>query len=111
MTGTMDREPSGSPQESEPEGSRSMTVKKRSIVIAGHGTSVSLEQAFWDALKDIAAKDGVSLAALVAQVDETRGAANLSSALRVFALERAVARPSPAYPQSSASGGNIVEPS
>lgn len=64
-------------------------VKKRSIVIAGHGTSVSLEQAFWDALKEIAARDGVSLATLVAQVDASRGAANLSSALRVHALDEA----------------------
>jgi len=67
----------------------SVRVTKRSIVVAGHRTSVSLEDAFWRALKDMAAKDGVSLAALVAQVDARRGEANLSSALRVFALERA----------------------
>lgn len=67
-------------------------VKKRSIVIAGHGTSVSLEQAFWNLLKDISVEDGVSLAALVARVDAARGPANLSSALRVFALQRALAR-------------------
>lgn len=63
---------------------------KHSVVIAGHRTSVSLEDAFWRALKDIAAKDGVSLAALVARVDAGRGEANLSSALRVFVLERAM---------------------
>jgi len=63
-------------------------VKKHSLVIAGHRTSVSLEAAFWDALKRIAATDGCSLAALVARVDAERGAANLSSALRVYALER-----------------------
>lgn len=68
----------------------SVRVVKRSIVIAGHRTSVSLEDAFWRALKEIAAQEGASLAALVAQVDAGRGAANLSSALRVFALERAV---------------------
>ena len=66
-------------------------VVKHSIVIAGHRTSVSLEDAFWRALKDIAAMDGLSLAALVARVDAGRGGANLSSALRVFALERALA--------------------
>ena len=60
----------------------------RSIVIAGHRTSVSLEDAFWRTLKEIAAQNGVSLAALVATVDAQRGDANLSSALRVFALER-----------------------
>ncbi|QGM97639.1 ribbon-helix-helix domain-containing protein [Methylocystis parvus] len=64
-------------------------VVKHSIVIAGHRTSVSLEEPFWRALKEIAATDGVSLAGLVARVDEGRGTANLSSALRVFALERA----------------------
>ena len=63
-------------------------VIKRSIVIAGHRTSVSLEDAFWRTLKEIAAQNGVSLAALVATVDAQRGDANLSSALRVFALER-----------------------
>ncbi len=63
-------------------------VVKRSIVIAGHRTSVSLEEAFWSALKRIAASDGLSLAGLVAQVDAGRGEANLSSALRVYALER-----------------------
>jgi predicted DNA-binding ribbon-helix-helix protein len=66
-------------------------VVKHSIVIAGHRTSVSLEEPFWRALKEIATTRGVSLAALVAQVDAGRGAANLSSALRVFALENAMA--------------------
>jgi predicted DNA-binding ribbon-helix-helix protein len=67
-------------------------VKKHSIVIAGHKTSVSLERAFWDALKAEAERDRISLAALVARVDLERGAANLSSALRVYALARAQAR-------------------
>ncbi len=62
------------------------SVKKRSLVIAGHRTSVSLEEAFWEALKEIAAREGVSLAALAARVDAERGSANLSSALRVFVL-------------------------
>jgi predicted DNA-binding ribbon-helix-helix protein len=68
-------------------------VRKHSLVIAGHKTSVSLEAAFWDALKEIAKDEGVSLAALVARIDASRRGANLSSALRVFALERAMARP------------------
>ncbi len=63
-------------------------VVKRSIVISGHQTSVSLEEAFWVALKRLAAADGTSLAGLVAKVDAERGEANLSSALRVHALER-----------------------
>ena len=60
---------------------------KRSVKVAGHATSISLEQAFWAALKDIAAQDGRPLAALIAEVDATR-AGNLSSALRVHVLER-----------------------
>ena len=93
----MDREPPGSQEKSEPGVSRSndarscVRVVKHSIVIAGHRTSVSLEDAFWRVLKDIAAQEGVSLAALVAHVDAGRGGANLSSALRVFALERVMA--------------------
>ena len=65
-------------------------IVKHSVVIAGHRTSVSLEDAFWRALKDISAQDGVSLAALISRVDAGRGEANLSSALRVFVLERAL---------------------
>lgn len=62
-------------------------VVKRSIVIAGHRTSVSLEDPFWRALKVIADENGSSLAKLVTQIDATRGAANLSSAIRVFVLD------------------------
>jgi len=61
-------------------------VIKRSVAIAGHRTSVSLEAPFWDALKDIAAVRGASVQALVAEIDAGRGGANLSSAIRVFVL-------------------------
>lgn len=70
----------------------SSRVVKHSVVIAGHRTSVSLEDAFWRALKDIAALEGLSLAALIARVDAGRGEADLSSALRVYVLERALGR-------------------
>jgi predicted DNA-binding ribbon-helix-helix protein len=60
-------------------------MRKHSLVIAGHATSVSLEPEFWDALKEIAEKRGLSLAALVAEIDAGR-AENLSSALRLFVL-------------------------
>jgi predicted DNA-binding ribbon-helix-helix protein len=73
---------------SEAQDASSRRVVKHSVVIAGHRTSVSLEDAFWRALKDIAGQEGVSLAALIARVDAGRGEANLSSALRVFVLER-----------------------
>ena len=66
--------------------------KKRSITIAGHKTSISLEAAFWSVLRGLAAEEGSSLAALVAKVDAGRGKTNLSSALRVYALERAARR-------------------
>lgn len=62
-------------------------VRKRSMVIAGHRTSISLEGAFWSALQDLAREKGVSVSALVAEIDGRRGAANLSSALRVHILE------------------------
>ena len=61
---------------------------KHSLTLKGHRTSVSLEDVFWRVLKDCAAQRGVSLAALVADIDAGRGAANLSSALRVFVVRR-----------------------
>ncbi len=60
---------------------------KRSLTIAGHRTSLALERAFWRRLEELAAARGVSLSGLVAEIDAARGRANLSSALRVFALE------------------------
>lgn len=60
-------------------------MKKRSVLIAGHPTSVSLEGEFWDALKDIAAIRGVSVNALIEEIDAGR-TGNLSSAIRVFVL-------------------------
>lgn len=64
-------------------------VVKRSLSIAGHRTSVSLEEIFWDELRAIAQARGQSTASLVAEVDSARGEANLSSALRVFVLQQA----------------------
>jgi predicted DNA-binding ribbon-helix-helix protein len=62
-------------------------VIKRSIVIAGHKTSVSLEDAFWQALKEIAAARRVSLTELIAAIDGSRRDGNLSSAIRLFVLD------------------------
>ncbi|HJO75684.1 MAG TPA: ribbon-helix-helix domain-containing protein [Rhodospirillales bacterium] len=64
-------------------------IRKRSVTIAGHATSVSLEQAFWQQLKEIAERRGLSLNAQIAEIDQQRPAAtpgNLSSAIRVFVL-------------------------
>ena len=61
-------------------------IKKRSVNIAGHATSVSLEDAFWTRLNAIAKKRRTSLSRIIRDIDETR-TGNLSSALRVFVLE------------------------
>jgi predicted DNA-binding ribbon-helix-helix protein len=61
-------------------------VIKRSIVIAGHKTSVSLEDEFWVGLKEIAAARGITLSDLVASIDTGRQHGNLSSAIRLFVL-------------------------
>ncbi len=60
---------------------------KRSLSIAGHRTSLSLEPEFWEALQAAAAVRGVSASALVAEIDQTRGSRNLSSAVRVWILK------------------------
>jgi len=62
-------------------------VVKRSIVIAGHKTSVSLEDAFWKGLKEIAAERNVTLSELVASIDSDRQHGNLSSGIRLFVLD------------------------
>jgi predicted DNA-binding ribbon-helix-helix protein len=67
-------------------------VIKRSIVIAGHKTSISLEDAFWQGLKDIAAERCTTLSDLVASIDSGRRLGNLSSAIRLFVLDHFQAR-------------------
>ena len=62
------------------------TLHKRSVRIAGHATSVSLEPVFWQALTEIARRRGLATAALLAQIDAERGG-NLASAIRVFVLD------------------------
>jgi len=62
-------------------------VVKRSIVIAGHKTSVSLEDAFWKGLKEIAGGRDMTLSDLVATIDSERQHGNLSSAIRLFVLD------------------------
>jgi len=63
-------------------------VVKRSIVLAGHKTSVSLEDAFWEGLKDIAKTKRKTLSDLVSGIDLDRERGNLSSALRLFVLNQ-----------------------
>jgi len=63
------------------------SVVKRSIVIASHKTSVSLEDAFWSSLKEIASERDETLSNLVAKIDADRQHGNLSSAIRLFVLD------------------------
>jgi predicted DNA-binding ribbon-helix-helix protein len=76
-------------------------VIKRSIVIAGHKTSVSLEDAFWKGLKDIAVGRHTTLSDLVASIDSGRRHGNLSSAIRLFVLDHFQA-----HPDGHSEGGN-----
>jgi len=75
---------------------RSLVVK-RSIVIGEHKTSISLEDAFWSALKEIATNQKVTLSVLVTRIKHERKHPNLSSAIRLFVLEyyRLLARVKP----------------
>lgn len=63
-------------------------IVKRSIVIGGHKTSVSLEDAFWRAMKEIARAERKTLSQLVSEIDKSRVQSNLSSAIRLFVLDR-----------------------
>ena len=69
-----------------------MRPEKRSFSIQGHRTSISLEAAFWSALKTAAAEDGLTLAGLINAIDKDRGSAGLSSAVRVWILKRSQTR-------------------
>jgi predicted DNA-binding ribbon-helix-helix protein len=68
-------------------GTQKSRVLKRSVVNAGHKTSISLEDAFWDALREIAAARGVTTAALVSTINTNRQHSNLSSAIRLIVLD------------------------
>ena len=62
-------------------------VVKRSIVVAGHKTSVSLEEAFWNGMKEISGLRNMTLSELVGEIDSNRQQGNLSSAIRLFVLD------------------------
>jgi predicted DNA-binding ribbon-helix-helix protein len=85
-------------------------VVKRSIVIAGHKTSVSLEDAFWRGLKEIAAARNVTLSDLVATIDGGRRQGNLSSAIRLFVLEYYRSQSGAERDRSESAASNIVPP-
>jgi predicted DNA-binding ribbon-helix-helix protein len=67
-------------------------IVKRSVVINGHKTSVSLEQPFWDIVREVAQTEHKTVSTLLREIDEARRHANLSSAVRIFVLEHVRAR-------------------
>jgi predicted DNA-binding ribbon-helix-helix protein len=67
-------------------------LKKRSVKIAGHATSLTLEEPFWNALKEIAAHEGKTVTHIIESVDADRTETNLSSAMRVYILEFYISR-------------------
>ena len=62
-------------------------MKKRSVNIHGHQTSISMEKEFWDALKDVATTENLSINKLIAKIDDARENNNLSSAIRIYILK------------------------
>jgi predicted DNA-binding ribbon-helix-helix protein len=76
------------------------TIIKRSIRVDGRNTSVTLEDAFWNSLKEIAHQQNETVTQLVARIDADRKAANLSSVLRVFVLQ---------YFQDQCAGSELVD--
>jgi predicted DNA-binding ribbon-helix-helix protein len=77
-------------------------VVKRSIVVAGHKTSVSLEEAFWNGMKEISGERNMTLSELVGEIDSKRQQGNLSSAIRLFVLDHFKSRAA----TGSGSGGD-----
>jgi len=69
------------------------TIVKRSIMISGRRTSISLEEPFLSALKEIAKRNSTTLSSVVAQIESSRQYGNLSSAIRLFVLEHSRGRP------------------
>jgi predicted DNA-binding ribbon-helix-helix protein len=79
-------------------------IVKRSVVINGHKTSVSLEEPFWTLVREIAEGERLSVSALLREIDSQRRHANLSSAIRVYVLETVRARADAAERQAPTSG-------
>jgi predicted DNA-binding ribbon-helix-helix protein len=70
----------------QPQGRKNSSVVKRSVIRNGHKSSISLEDQFWDALREIAEHEHMAISTLVAHIDHNRTTSNLSSAIRVFVL-------------------------
>ena len=83
-------------------------VVKRSIVVAGHKTSVSLEEAFWNGMKEISAARGLTLSELVGEIDGGRAQGNLSSAIRLYVLNYFRTRTQPRSAESRAEPESVL---
>jgi len=81
-------------------------VVKRSIVVAGHKTSVSLEEAFWNGMKEISALRNITLSELVGEIDGSRQQGNLSSAIRLFVLDHFRSKAGTAVPPQADSSAH-----
>ena len=84
------------------------SVVKRSIVVGGHKTSVSLEDAFWNLLKEIAKGRDETVSDLVGEIDTDRQHGNLSSAIRLFVLDRVRDQAFPADAEHASQQTNMV---
>ena len=82
-------------------------VVKRSIVVAGHKTSVSLEEAFWNGMKEISGLRNMTLSELVGEIDGNRQQGNLSSAIRLFVLDYFRTRAMPPAPAGRAAAARL----
>lgn len=82
-------------------------VVKRSVIIGGHKTSVSLEDAFWRGLKEVADGQHTTLSHMVAEIDRCRQHGNLSSAIRLFVLDHVRAQ-TPVPKQSNSAGEGMI---
>jgi predicted DNA-binding ribbon-helix-helix protein len=69
------------------QGRKNSSVIKRSVIRNGHKSSISLEDQFWDALREIAEQKDIAISTLVAAIDRSRTTSNLSSAIRVYVLD------------------------
>jgi predicted DNA-binding ribbon-helix-helix protein len=86
-------------------------IVKRSIVLAGHKTSVSLENEFWDGLHQIADQKKTTMSVLLQQIDTDRRYANLSSAIRIFVFNYFRAQAQATAQKPSAPGPRMAAPS
>ena len=89
-------------------------VVKRSIVVGGHKTSVSLEEAFWNGMKEISGQRGMTLSEVVGEIDTNRQQGNLSSAIRLFVLDHFKSRSAGStsrHQLHSSHGQHVVEAS